>query len=104
MSQIDILSAKRQNVLSRVLRRSRANPRQRVLKKGVIEFNGAAGISCTVWDVSKSGARVAVISPPGIPDYFDLVMLSDYSKRACRVVWRKLKKTRTSIWLGVEFQ
>jgi hypothetical protein len=104
MSQNDIVSAKRKTIISRALRQSRANPRQRVLKKGVIEFNGAADISCTVWNVSKSGACVAVISPPGIPDYFDLVMLSDYSRRACRVAWRKLKQDRTSIWLGVVFQ
>ena len=96
--------AKRQNIILRALRQSRANPRQRVLKKAAIEFNGETGavsINCTVWNISKTGACLSVISSPGIPDFFDLVMPSDYSRRACRVVWRKLKKNRTSIWLGV---
>ena len=92
-------------------RGSRANPRQPALKKAVIEFNGAAGAvatSCTVRNLSETGACIGAIAPPGIPDHFDLVMPNDDSRRACRVVWRKSKQNqtqnRTSIQLGVAFQ
>jgi hypothetical protein len=94
----------RQKIIQRALRLSRVNQRQRGLKKGVIEFDGTAGVSCTVWNVSEDGACIAAITPPGIPDHFDLVMLSDLSRRTCRVVWRKLKRNRASIQLGVAFQ
>ena len=83
----------------------RINPRERALKKAVIEFQGTAGaaaISCTVWNISKAGACLTVISEPVIPDYFDLVMSG--ARRPCRVMWRKSKQKGASTWLGVDFQ
>ncbi len=44
--------------------------RHRVLKGGTIAFNGAAGISCTVRNMSQTGAALEVISPLGIPGKF----------------------------------
>lgn len=95
----------RAEIIARALRQSRGTARERLLKKGVIEFAGAVGttnVNCTVWNISEAGARLTIITPPGIPDYFDLVM--DHSRRACRVVWRRLKRDRTSIQLGVAFE
>ena len=77
---------------------NRTITRHRVLKAGTIEFNRAGGISCTVRNLSDTGACLAVVSPLGIPDSFDLVVPSDNLKRACRVVWRKEKQ------IGVAFQ
>jgi hypothetical protein len=65
--------------------------RHRVLKGGTIAFNnGAAGISCTVRNLSDKGAALDVISPVGIPDRFSLVI--DGNGKACHVVWRKQKR------------
>jgi len=66
--------------------------RHRVLKGGTISFNGAAGISCTVRNLSQTGAALDVISPVGIPENFSLVIDGDQAGRACHVVWRKEKR------------
>jgi hypothetical protein len=66
--------------------------RHRVLKGGTIAFNGAAGISCTVRNVSNTGAALDVISPVGIPQSFTLVIDGNEASRPCHVVWRTEKR------------
>jgi hypothetical protein len=75
----------------------RASPRQRVLKAGTIAFNGDAGISCTVRNLSATGAALDVASPFGIPEQFTLVLEAHHAAKPCRVVWRKERR------IGVEF-
>ncbi|MEW6640201.1 MAG: PilZ domain-containing protein [Pseudomonadota bacterium] len=70
----------------------RATPRQRVLKAGTISFNGDAGISCTVRNLSATGAALEVASPLGIPNQFTLVFDGDRHARACHIVWRKERR------------
>lgn len=65
----------------------RGSRRSRVLKDGKISFRGGA-ISCTVRNVSDTGALLAVASPVGIPQEFTLVIPADDLYRFCRVVWR----------------
>lgn len=72
--------------------------RHRVLKAGTITFSGGAGISCTVRNLSDTGAALDVISPIGIPQQFVLVMEADKSSRQCRVIWRKERR------IGVTFE
>ena len=74
----------------------RVSPRHRVLKAGTIEFGGGA-IDCTVRNLSASGAALEVVSPLGIPDRFDLVIIAEQLHRPCRVVWRKERR------IGVSF-
>jgi PilZ domain-containing protein len=74
----------------------RISPRQRILKAGTISFNGA-GISCTVRNLSSTGAALEVASPFGIPDHFTLVFEGDHSVKPCHIVWRKEKR------IGVAF-
>ena len=69
----------------------RATPRHRVLKGGTISFNGA-GISCTVRNLSDSGAALEVSSPVGIPPNFALVVDGDHTAKPCHIVWRKEKR------------
>ena len=72
--------------------------RHRVLKGGTISFNGAAGISCTIRNMSDTGAALDVISPVGIPSNFTLVIDGhQQASKACHVVWRKEKR------IGVAF-
>jgi hypothetical protein len=66
--------------------------RHRVLKGGTIAFNGAAGISCTVRNMSETGAALDVISPVGIPPQFSLVIDGEHVGKPCHVVWRKEKR------------
>lgn len=72
----------------------RSTPRRRVLKAATISFGGGA-ISCTVRNLSDSGASLEVASPIGIPDVFSLEL--EGGSRRCRVVWRKEKR------IGVRF-
>jgi PilZ domain len=72
--------------------------RRRVLKAAVIEFNRAGGISCTVRNISEQGACLAVASPLGIPEVFDLVVESDHLRHTCQVAWRTEKQ------IGVAFR
>jgi PilZ domain len=72
----------------------RSTPRHRVLKAATISFGGGA-ISCTIRNLSDSGASLEVESPIGIPETFALVM--DSGGRRCRVIWRREKR------IGVRF-
>jgi hypothetical protein len=80
------------------MKEKRTVARHRVLKSGTIEFNRAGGISCTVRNLSNTGAALAVASPLGIPDTFDLVIAGDDVRHSCRIVWRKEKQ------IGVAFR
>ncbi len=79
-----------------IVQKSRAALRQRVLKPGVIEFNGGT-IDCVVRNVSETGAALEVASPVGIPGQFNLLISGDRTQLRCQVVWRKEKR------IGVRF-
>jgi hypothetical protein len=64
----------------------RAAPRHRVYKRGTIAI-GAAGIDCTIRNLSATGARIDVAAPLDLPDQFMLVIETDQVTRRCRPVW-----------------
>jgi hypothetical protein len=67
----------------------RHEPRQRTYKVGRIAFGrNRAVIGCLVRNLSETGACLAVESPIGIPDSFNLVFDSGEPSRACHVMWR----------------
>jgi hypothetical protein len=66
----------------------RAAPRHRVLKRGMIAFDGG-GLDCTVRNLSATGARVDVESPAGLPAKFLLVIEADQFMRRGRPVWSR---------------
>ena len=68
-----------------------------VLKGGAISFGGSA-ISCTVRNLTKSGAMLDVASPLGIPRLFALVIPSDEVRHECRTVWIQERR------IGVRFE
>ena len=72
---------------------NRKSPRQRILKAGTIAFDRAAGIDCTVRNISDNGACLEVASPVGIPNNFILVVSKDRLKRECHVAWRSARRT-----------
>ena len=76
----------------------RRYPRARVLKAARILLNGHFSVlTCTVRNLSHTGAGLSVASTVGIPERFDLLFEADQSVHACRMVWQR--ETR----LGVEF-
>jgi len=75
----------------------RSQLRKRTFKAGTLAFDHAAGISCTVRNISGSGACLEVASPLGIPESCILVIDSDRLKQPCRVVWRSANR------IGVKF-
>ena len=68
--------------------------RRRILKAGTIEF-GRGAFSCAVKDRSDGGAKLEVPSTIGIPENF--ILVTDGSRRPCRVLWRK------ATWIGIAF-
>ena len=66
----------------------RKSNRRRVLKGGIIEFERSA-FSCTVRNLSESGAALDVPTLVGIPHEFNLLIESNPFIRPCRVIWRK---------------
>jgi|GEM_PF-585229 len=74
----------------------RDSPRHRVMKPGVIGFDGS-GVGCLVCNVSQSGAAIEIKGNVGIPEAFHLMVESERINRDCRVVWRKYQR------LGVAF-
>lgn len=75
----------------------RKTVRRRIFKSGTIAFNRAAGITCTIRNISATGACLEVASPLGIPDSFTLVIESDHETHPCQVAWRSNKR------IGVSF-
>jgi hypothetical protein len=71
---------------------SRRASRRRVLKAGAIEFSSGGTISCTVKNLSATGAALEVVSPLYIPDRFKLIVQTDNLNRPCHVVWRKERR------------
>ena len=60
--------------------------RKRVLKAGSISL-GVSAISCTVRNLTRSGAMLEVASRLGVPRQFTLVISSDDIHRECQIVW-----------------
>jgi len=82
--------------MDEVMIEKRAAPRHRVLKHGMIAFEGG-GVDCTVRNISATGARIDVDNPVGLPAKFLLVIEADQFLRRSRTVWSSDRK------LGVAF-
>ncbi len=76
----------------------RSERRQRTLKGGrIILPQGLSVFSCTVRNLSPSGALLAVPSMLGIPSHFDLALDGMKDRRPCTVQWH------TDRLIGVHF-
>jgi CheY-like chemotaxis protein len=70
--------------------------RQRIFKAATIGFAGG-GISCTVRNISETGANLEVAAPFGIPRLCTLVIDGENTTRDCTVAWCTEKR------IGVKF-
>jgi hypothetical protein len=75
---------------------TRGAVRYRVTKPALIEHGGYK-LTCTVRDISTTGAALEVANPAIIPEKFTLVLLEDGLKLPCSVV------RRTGFRIGVAF-
>ena len=64
----------------------RVAPRFRVLKGGVVAIDGG-NISCTVRNMSSTGAAADFVQRVDLPPTFTLVIERDQFARRCRAVW-----------------
>ena len=76
----------------------RIAPRKRVLKSGIIDLGAGGTITCSVKNISESGALLEAITPLFIPDRFKLIVQTEHLSRPCQVIWRKEKR------MGIEFK
>lgn len=67
------------------------------LKAGTISFGGGA-ITCTVRNLSATGAMLDVTSPVGIPARFTLVIEAEHASKPAVVVRRQDKR------IGIRFE
>jgi hypothetical protein len=76
--------------------RSKADLRKHTRKpfhwQATIFVGTGAPRSCTVTDVSESGARLKIDKPDELPEKFVLVLTTTgKARRLCRVIWRSKK-------------
>jgi hypothetical protein len=67
---------------------TRVAPRYRVVKPAKIEF-GREKISCTILDLSITGASLQLSDSLPIPATFTLVVPKDGLRLICNVAWRR---------------
>lgn len=76
----------------------RKSPRRRMLKAGLLTFNGSfSAMKCTVRDLSDGGARLKVDQLAAIPAEFELIIEIDGLYAKSSVAWRKASE------IGVRF-
>jgi hypothetical protein len=78
-------------------REQRAVPRRRVFGSARIVLGTEFVAECVMRDISRAGARLQVATSAGIPDRFDLILLSGEDRLSCTVAWR------TAHSVGVRF-
>jgi methyl-accepting chemotaxis protein len=63
-----------------------------------LKFAEAAPLTCSVIDISETGARIQIANPEKVPEQFTLLLSNAGSvSRSCKVVWR------TKSEIGVTF-
>ena len=79
------------------MRDLRKAPRLRTYKGGRVNAVHFPGLDCIIRNLSDAGACLLVDSGKIPIDEFDLLILPEYLKRRCKVIWRRQDK------LGVQF-
>ena len=76
---------------------NRRASRRKVLRAGRIKF-ARQSLTCTVRDISATGAALEGANLATTPDIFSLLLEMELSERRCTVVWRK--KTQIGVQFG----
>jgi PilZ domain len=76
----------------------RKKPRRQFHYAATIVADESEPLSCTISDISHSGARLVLENDDTLPDRFLLLLTrTGDARRRCRVIWR------TGVSVGVEF-
>jgi hypothetical protein len=76
----------------------RKKPRRQFHYAAAIVADDGPPLSCTISDISHSGARLLLENDDALPDRFLLLLTrTGDARRRCRVIWR------TGVSVGVEF-
>jgi hypothetical protein len=68
----------------------RRSPRERAFLAGRISYsNGALSTSCTVMQISETGAKVNIAGAIGLPEMFHIAIPQKSVDRRARLVWRR---------------
>jgi hypothetical protein len=68
----------------------RVATRRKVLKTAkIVSFDRKTVLTCTIRDLSETGAKLNVEVSSAIPNEFQFFLLSDNSLRDATVVWRR---------------
>jgi hypothetical protein len=78
------------------MKEKRETERRKLERSVIVERQDGLKITCSLADVSRSGARLSSEQPELIPDEFILVLREDLRRR-CKVV------VRSAISIGVVF-
>jgi len=71
----------------------RIGPRRRSLKGGKVVFNQRSSvISCSIVNLSETGACLEAASTIGIPNLFELKFEPGGEWRICQVAWRNQRR------------
>ncbi len=78
------------NTVASIDGNNRGSTRRRALKSAIISYNGGyATLSCTLRDISSTGARLRIEGSMSAPDTFELIIPIDGLEASCEAVWRK---------------
>jgi hypothetical protein len=77
------------------MEQKRFSTRRRVLKAGLIAFEGAT-VVCTIRNVSSGGVAIEIKGSVEIPETFKLVVEADNFISCCRVAWRQGRRVGVS--------
>ena len=74
------------------------NVRRRRFKALLVRGDALPSLSCTLVDVSETGARMVIDDTNDVPEEFAIVISHSIAARRCRLIWRG------SVDVGVAFE
>ncbi|MDO8980454.1 MAG: PilZ domain-containing protein, partial [Afipia sp.] len=70
------------------MKKIRSSVRRKIHKAGSIIIDGRP-VTCTIHDLSATGAALSVRQSSTLPDAFVLILEMEHRQHPCRVVWRR---------------
>lgn len=71
------------------MKKIRAAVRRKIHKAGSIIVGNRRPVTCTVHNLSATGAALSIRQSSILPDAFVLVLEMEHRRRPCDVVWRR---------------
>lgn len=62
--------------------------RRKTLLSGRIEFLNRSVFDCVIRNISDGGAKISCDQQVALPDFFDLILVKQQTRKRARAVWR----------------